>query len=173
MPRTKTHWHVALYDMPDVDGMVQRMGRARTERVTVMADKIYREASSRSVISPAMAEKCACGPVWSATIFFAARSSRKQWPGSAYPPKPPDDVIRIGYAGVIIAEPTFVRLVKALQSIAGNSAGAWKSISTARNSTVTDPGSIRTLSPNTASSARKNCMTITGPGHGASPSCSG
>jgi len=56
MPQAKTHWHMALYDMPDVDSMVQRLGRRRTDRFTIMTDTLFRNASSRSVISPAMAE---------------------------------------------------------------------------------------------------------------------
>jgi glycosyltransferase involved in cell wall biosynthesis len=120
MPKTKTHWHMALYDMPDVDGMVQRLGRVRTDRFTHMANTIYRNASSRSVISPAMAGEMQrltgveCSNLFRCSVEPEA-IARLREPA----PKPPDDVIRIGYAGVIIAEPTFIRLVKALQLIRG------------------------------------------------------
>ncbi len=120
MPQAKTHWHMALYDMPDVDGMVQRLGQRRTDRFTRMADEIYRDASSRSVISPAMAEEMRRRTGIECTNFFRCAVepeaiARLREPAA----KPPEDVIRIGYAGVIIAEPTFVRLVKALQKIRG------------------------------------------------------
>jgi len=118
MPRVKTHWHMALYDMPDVDGMVLRLGRRRAELFMSQAETIYRTASSRSVISPAMAEDMRLRTGVACCNFFRcavepAAMARLHEPA----PKPPEDVIRIGYAGVIIAEPTFVRLVKALQSI--------------------------------------------------------
>jgi len=120
MPRTKTHWHVAIYDLPDVDGMVQRLGRARTDKFTRMADEIYRNASSRSVISPAMAEEMRRRTGVECANFFRCSVEPEAMARLREPaPKPPDDVIRIGYAGVIIAEPTFVRLVKALQAIRG------------------------------------------------------
>jgi glycosyltransferase involved in cell wall biosynthesis len=120
MPKTKTHWHMALYDMPDVDGMVQRLGRARTDRFMLMADTIYRNASSRSVISPAMAAEMQRRTGVECTDFFRCSVEPEALARLREPaPAPPDDVIRIGYAGVIIAEPTFVRLVKALQLIRG------------------------------------------------------
>jgi glycosyltransferase involved in cell wall biosynthesis len=120
MPQVKTHWHMALYDMPDVDGMVQRLGRRRTDRFTSMTDTLYRDASSRSVISPAMAEDMRLRTGVECSNFFRCSVEPEAMARLREPaPKPPDDVIRIGYAGVIIAEPTFVRLVKALQTIRG------------------------------------------------------
>jgi glycosyltransferase involved in cell wall biosynthesis len=120
MPKTTAHWHMALYDMPDVDGMVQRLGRDRTDRFTKMANSIYRNAANRSIISPAMGTEMerltgvACADYFRCAIEpeVIARLSEPA-------PAPPEDVIRIGYAGVIIAEPTFVRLVRALQLIRG------------------------------------------------------
>ena len=120
MPRTKMHWHMALYDMPDVDGIVQRQGRARTDRLTRMTDEVYQQASSRSVISPAMGEEMRRRTGVECTNYFRCSVGPEAMARLREPaPKPPDDVIRIGYAGVIIAEPTFARLVKALQSIRG------------------------------------------------------
>ena len=120
MPQVKTHWHMALYDMPDVDGMVQRLGRRRTGRFMHMAETIYRNASSRSVISPAIAEDMRLRTGVECSNFFRCAVEPEAMARLREPaPKPPDDVIRIGYAGVIIAEPTFARLVKALQKIRG------------------------------------------------------
>jgi len=120
MPQTATHWHMALYDMPDVDGMMQRLGRRRTARFTNMAETIYRNASSRSVISPAMAEEMFRRTGVECSTFLRCSVEPEAMARLREPaPKPPEDVIRIGYAGVIIAEPTFVRLVKALQAIRG------------------------------------------------------
>jgi glycosyltransferase involved in cell wall biosynthesis len=119
-PKTKTHWHMALYDMPDVDGMVQRLGRRRTDHFTHLADDLYRNVSSRSVISPAMAEDMRLRTGVACSNFFRCAVEPESIAHLHEPaPRPPDDVIRIGYAGVIIAEPTFVRLVRALQSIRG------------------------------------------------------
>ena len=120
MPQARTHWHVAIYDMPDVDGMVQRLGRARTDRFTAMADTLYQNASSRSVISPAMAEDLRRRTGVECADFF--RCAVEPEPLALLrerAPKPPDDVIRIGYAGSILAEPTFAYFVKALQAIRG------------------------------------------------------
>jgi glycosyltransferase involved in cell wall biosynthesis len=120
MPQVKAHWHMALYDLPDTDGMVERLGRRRTDRFNRMTDTLYRNAASRSVISPAMAEDMRLRTGVECTDYFRCAVEpeaidRLREPAS----QPPDDVIRIGYAGVIIAEPTFVRLVKALQKIRG------------------------------------------------------
>ncbi len=118
MPEVKTHWHMALYDMPDVEGMVERLGRERTDRFTRMADTLYRNASSRSVISPAMAEEMLRRTGVECSDFFRCAVEPEAIACLREPvPKPPDDVIRIGYAGSILAEPTFAHLVKALQSI--------------------------------------------------------
>ena len=120
MPQTRMHWHMALYDMPDVDGMVQRLGRRRTDRFTSMTDTLYRNASSLSVISPAMAEDMRLRTGVTCDNFFRCSVEPEAIARLHEPaPKPPDDVIRIGYAGVIIAEPTFARLVRALQKIRG------------------------------------------------------
>jgi glycosyltransferase involved in cell wall biosynthesis len=111
---------MALYDMPDVDGMVRRLGRPRTDRFTSMADTLYRNASSRSVISPAMAEDMRLRTGVECPNFFRCSVEPEALARLRDPaPKPPDDVIRIGYAGSILAEPTFARLVKALQKIRG------------------------------------------------------
>jgi len=118
MPQAKTHWHVAIYDMPDVDGMVQRLGRARTDHFTALADDLYRNASSRSVISPAMAEDLRRRTGVDCTNFFRCAVEPEMIAKLSEPaPKPPEDVIRIGYAGSILAEPTFAYFVKALQAI--------------------------------------------------------
>ncbi|HUB66407.1 MAG TPA: glycosyltransferase [Candidatus Methylacidiphilales bacterium] len=118
MPQVKAHWHVALYDMPDVDGMMQRLGRQRTDRFMNMADALYRNASSRSVISPAMAEEMRMRTGVACSTFFRCSVEPEALARLRQPlPPPQDDVIRIGYAGSILAEPTFVRLVKALQMI--------------------------------------------------------
>ena len=120
MPQTTAHWHVALYDMPDVDGMVERLGLPRTDRFTHMVDDLYRNAASRSVISPAMAEEMRLRTGVSCSNFFRCAVEPEAIARLRDPaPTPPQDVIRIGYAGVIIAEPTFARLVKALQKIRG------------------------------------------------------
>jgi glycosyltransferase involved in cell wall biosynthesis len=118
MPQVKTHWHMALYDMPDVDGMVQRLGRRRTDRFMGLTETLYRNASSRSVISPAMAEDMRLRTGVECSNFFRCSVEPEALARLREPaPKPPDDVIRIGYAGSILAEPTFARLVKALQTI--------------------------------------------------------
>ena len=85
-----------------------------------MAETIYRNASSRSVISPAIAEDMRLRTGVECSNFFRCAVEPEAMARLREPaPKPPDDVIRIGYAGVIIAEPTFARLVKALQKIRG------------------------------------------------------
>jgi glycosyltransferase involved in cell wall biosynthesis len=120
MPRVNTHWHMALYDMPDVDGMIQRLGRDRTKRFTQMAGEMYRNASSRSVISPAMAEDMRLHTGVECSNFFRCAVEPEAIARLHEPaPKPPDNVIRIGYAGSILAEPTFAYFVKALQAVRG------------------------------------------------------
>ena len=118
LPRVKTHWHMALYDMPDVDGMVQRLGRRRADKFMRMAETTYRQASSRSVISPAMAEDMRKRTGIPCSNFFRCSVEPEAMARLREPaPKPREDVIRISYAGTILAEPTFARLVKALQAI--------------------------------------------------------
>jgi glycosyltransferase involved in cell wall biosynthesis len=118
MPQIKTHWHVAVYDMPDVDGMVRRLGRGRADRFTRMCAEIYKKASSRSVISPAMAEDMRLQTGVECSNFFRCSVEPEAMARLHEPAaKPPEDVIRIGYAGSILAEPTFAYFVKALQAV--------------------------------------------------------
>jgi len=120
MPQVKTHWHMALYDMPDVDGMLERLGRRRTDRFMGMAETLFKNASSRSVISPAMAEDMRLRTGVPCSNFFRCSVEPEAIAQLREPaPKPPDDVIRIAYAGTILAEPTFAHLVKAVQAIRG------------------------------------------------------
>jgi len=118
MPQTKTHWHVALYDMPDVDGMVRRLGSRRVARFTAYTNTLYRNAASRSVISPEMGEEMQRRTGVACSTYFRCSVEPEMLARLREPaPKPPDDVIRIGYAGAIIAEATFALFVQALQSI--------------------------------------------------------
>lgn len=120
MPQVKAHWHTAIYDMPDAEGIAQAFGQARVERQFRMADDLYKNASSRSVISPAMVEEmqrrtgAECKNLFRCAVEPEAMELLRE-PA----PKPPEDVIKINYAGTIIVEETFKVLVSALRKIRG------------------------------------------------------
>jgi hypothetical protein len=118
MPQVKTHWHLALHDMPDTAGAVAQLGRARTSRFMTYIDELYAQATSRAVVSQAMADEMrrragiACSQIFRCAVepeMLATLSQPR--------PEPGDDVIRIGYAGTILAEATFARLIAALQVV--------------------------------------------------------
>jgi len=118
MPRVETHWHLALHDMPDTAGMVESLGRKRTARFMTHTDELYRRASSRAVIGPAMAEDMRLRTGIECSNYFRCAVEPEILPKLSEPsPKPQDDVIRIGYAGTVIAESTFARLVAALPAV--------------------------------------------------------
>jgi glycosyltransferase involved in cell wall biosynthesis len=118
MPQVKTHWHMAMYDMPDMEPMVRMLGRRRADRFMGMAETIYRNASSRSVISPAMAEDMRLRTGVECDNFFRCAVEPEMMARLREPaPKPVDDIIRICYAGTIHVESTFVRFLTALKSI--------------------------------------------------------
>jgi glycosyltransferase involved in cell wall biosynthesis len=98
--------------------MVERLGRARVDRFVNFTDTLYRNASSRSVISPAIADEMRRRTGIDCSNFFRCAVEPETIAQLRQPaPPPPEDVIRIGYAGTIIAEPTFALFVQALQSI--------------------------------------------------------
>jgi glycosyltransferase involved in cell wall biosynthesis len=118
MPKVKCHWHLALHDMPDTGGWVQSLGRKRATRFMAFTEELYGRASSQAVIGPEMADdmrlrtgidchhvfRCAVEPETMIKLQSPITFSK-------------DDVIRIGYAGTIIAEETFARLVAALKVV--------------------------------------------------------
>ncbi len=119
IPTLGIPWHISIYDMPDIAENVRRFGRSRAEAHLRMAHELYAKASSRCVIGHPMArdlesktgvkaelvERCAVEPE-----ALEALSRRP-------PVSVPTDAIRIGYAGTIVAEETFVLFVAALQKI--------------------------------------------------------
>jgi glycosyltransferase involved in cell wall biosynthesis len=118
MPAVKTHWHLALHDMPETADWIETFGRARTARFMRYTEEMYRNASSRAVISPAMAQDMRSRTgIDCANIFRCAVEPEMLARLSNPVVMPKDDVIRIGYAGTIIAEPTFARFVRALQTV--------------------------------------------------------
>jgi glycosyltransferase involved in cell wall biosynthesis len=116
MPQVKTHWHLALHDMPDTDGMVDTLGPKRAERFMKQVEELYCNASSHAVISHAMAEEMRvrtgreCSNIFRCAVEPEILPKLRQAAS-----KPSDDTIRIGYAGTIIAESTFARFVAALR----------------------------------------------------------
>jgi glycosyltransferase involved in cell wall biosynthesis len=118
MPHVKTHWHLALHDMPDTAGFVASLGSKRTSRFMTYTEKLYRDSTSRAVISPAMAEDMFQRTGVPCTHIFRCAVepeilARLQSPA----PRQEDDTIRIGYAGTIIAEAAFALLVNALRTV--------------------------------------------------------
>ncbi len=119
LPGLGIPWHISIYDMPDIAAKVRILGPAMAAEHLRMAGELYARAASRCVIGqpmaaelerltgvkPDMVERCAVEPEPLANL--KARS----------PSTPPSDVIRIGYAGTIIAEETFALFIAALQKI--------------------------------------------------------
>ncbi len=120
MPQVKTHWHLALHDMPDTQGMMRNLGQKRGARFMRYVEDLYVKATSRAVIGPGMAEDMRQRTGIECSNFFRCAVEPEALAKLAAPAsKPPaDDVIRIGYAGTIVAESTFGRLVKTLPAVA-------------------------------------------------------
>jgi glycosyltransferase involved in cell wall biosynthesis len=117
MPRVKTHWHLALHDMPDTAARVTALGADRAGRFMRQTEELYRQASSHAVISPAMAEEMRARTGIECSNIFRCAVEPEILPRLRQPAlKPKDDTIRIGYAGTIIAEATFALLVRALKA---------------------------------------------------------
>ncbi|MCE0498941.1 MAG: hypothetical protein LV481_13455 [Methylacidiphilales bacterium] len=118
MPKVHAHWHLALHDMPDTASNVERLGRRRAARFMNFTEDLYRIASSRAVISPAMAEDMRRRTGMPCSNIFRCAVEPEFLAGLLEPkPRPDDEIIRIGYAGTIVAESTFARFVVALQAV--------------------------------------------------------
>ncbi len=116
--RIPAHWHVAVHDMPDTEGMIGGLGRPRAARFLHYLDELYTSADSRAVIGPGMAEDLRSRTGIECSTYFRCAAEPEALRRLAEPVTPPrDDVIRIGYAGTIVAESTFGRLVAALSSV--------------------------------------------------------
>jgi glycosyltransferase involved in cell wall biosynthesis len=110
------HWHLAIHDMPDTEGMITGVGRPRAARYLHMMDELYASADSRAVIGPGMAEDMRSRTGVDCTHYFRCAAEPDAIRRLAEPAQAPrDDVIRIGYAGTIVAESTFGRLIGALR----------------------------------------------------------
>jgi glycosyltransferase involved in cell wall biosynthesis len=117
MPQVKTHWHLALHDMPDTAGMMATLGPKRAERFMKDTEQLYRNASSQAVICPAMAEEMRVRTGIECSNIFRCAVESEILPKLQQPvPRPKDDTIRIGYAGTIITESTFARFITALRT---------------------------------------------------------
>lgn len=118
MRQVKTHWHLALHDMPDTANWVGSLGRRRTARFMSYTEELYRHASSRAVISPAMAEDMhqrtgiACSNIFRCAVEPEILPTLRE-----AEPQPDEGVISIGYAGTIVADSTFALLVAALRTV--------------------------------------------------------
>ena len=118
MPKAGAHWHMALYDMPDIEPIVRQVGQGRADRFMGYAETMFRNASSRSLISPPMAEDMRERTGIECNTFFRCSVEPEMIAKLREPlPPPVDDVIRICYAGTIHVEPAFEIFIAALKSI--------------------------------------------------------
>jgi hypothetical protein len=118
MPKVKTHWHLALHDMPGAAGAIDQLGRARTERFMRYLDDLYIKATSRAAVSPAMTDEMRKRTGAECHHFFRCAVEPEILDKLSQPrAKPADEVIRIGYAGTIVVEAVFARLVSALRTV--------------------------------------------------------
>jgi glycosyltransferase involved in cell wall biosynthesis len=118
MPKVKTNWHLALHDMPNTAGAIAQLGSDRADRAMKYLDDLYIKATSRAVISRAMADEMSKRTGVECPHVFRCAVEPETLRELAQPrAKPDDDPIRIGYAGSIVVEATFARLVAALRIV--------------------------------------------------------
>ncbi len=118
MPHVKAHWHLEIHDMPDTASWVKSMGRRRIDRFMGYTEDLYLQADSRAVIGPEMAEDMRQRTGISCTNVFRCAVEPEILARLAEAASPPrDEIIRIGYAGTILAEATFARLIVALKKV--------------------------------------------------------
>jgi hypothetical protein len=118
MPQVKANWHLALHDMPDTAGAMAQMGSARAGRFMEDLDDLYLKATNRAVVSQAMADEMRKRTGLECHHIFRCAVEPEILDKLSQPrPKPGDEVIRIGYAGTIIVEGVFARLVAALRIV--------------------------------------------------------
>ncbi|MEI6322435.1 MAG: hypothetical protein WCP60_04960 [bacterium] len=117
----KQKLHVSIHDMADTDGLVKKCGRERADSFQSQLEEIYAMSDSRDCVTAEMSqdlERCT-GKKADLIIKYGAepeqiRALREK---SANPPSETPSVIRIGYAGTVIAEETFALFIRALRSI--------------------------------------------------------
>jgi glycosyltransferase involved in cell wall biosynthesis len=117
MPQVRRHWHVSIHDFPDLVGYNTAPGFRYKKKWMKQLEEVYRGASSRDVISPAMAEDLRQRTGVECSTIFRCSVEPETLSRLPLSPEPPgDDVIRIGYAGTIIAEEAFSRFVAAAKA---------------------------------------------------------
>ncbi len=119
VPRLGIPWHISIHDMPDHAGMAGVLGAKRAARFVRMQEVLYQKAASRNVVCEGLGVEME--RTTGVAADFALRCSVEPEAMAALAARPLPSalpaVIRIAYAGTIIAEEAFALFVAALQAI--------------------------------------------------------
>jgi glycosyltransferase involved in cell wall biosynthesis len=109
-------WHITVHDFADSVGLVRSMGARRAARFQRMIEELYAGAVSRDVYMQETGDELERKTGCKADLVLRAGLEPEEF--NYIRSKPflaPQEKIRIGYAGTIIAEDTFARFIAALQ----------------------------------------------------------
>jgi glycosyltransferase involved in cell wall biosynthesis len=116
LPSVDVPLHFSIYDYADIRSVSDRMGVSRSLRLAEQIQQLYSHAVTRDVICAAMADDMYQRTGLAASIGRAGLE-QEDFDYLAAEPKRNGDSIRIGYAGTIIAEPTFAVFARALAGV--------------------------------------------------------
>ena len=109
-------WHITVHDLMDSVGLVRSLGAKRSARFQCMVDELYAGAVSRDVYMQETDDEMERVTGCKADIIVRCGAEPEE---IAYVRDKvfslPQDKIRIGYPGTIIAEDTFERFIAALK----------------------------------------------------------
>ncbi len=112
-------WHITVHDLADSAGLVRSMGAGRATRFQQMIDDLYAGAVSRDVYMRETGDEMERVTGCKADIIVRCGAEPEEIDyvrTKAFPL--PQDKIRIGYPGTIVAEDTFARFISALKLLA-------------------------------------------------------
>lgn len=112
----KVPFHFSIYDYPDIQGIVSRLGPNRCRRLAQQVDQLYAHAATRDTISQQMSDDLE-KRTGARGALSRAGLEQEDFDYLLLEPKAQNGSIRIAYAGTIIAGQTFELFVKALARI--------------------------------------------------------
>jgi hypothetical protein len=112
----RTGYHVSIHDYADVEAAVTRFGVERTRQMTAMTKQLYTAATTRDAICKEMVDDLRQQTGRDGLIVHAGLE-QEDFDYLSTPPPASGDIIRIAYAGTIIAEKAFAIFVNTLGKI--------------------------------------------------------
>ncbi len=114
LPHTNVPYHISIHDYPDAHHPERTIGRDRTTKFVAIVEDLYRRATSRDTISDEMAAdmESRTGMLANQILHAGVEPADFDYLEQAVPIN--RDVIKIAYAGTIVARETFLAFVRSL-----------------------------------------------------------